>query len=183
MVSHRSGLPKLGRPTGHRLALLRNLVTSLLQHERIKTTHVKAKACQRLADYVINLGKYDNHYNRIQAKSWLYDDSVLQKLFTSIAPRYTNRDGGYTRVIKAEIRRDDAAHMSYIELVQRDNELRHTPTLSNENLRRVQLLQQQNHQYQNKVFQYKFVQAPKLGQTADVTQEDKTSTGKKEDDK
>ncbi len=110
-------LRRLGRPLGHRKALLRNLVTDLLDHGKIETTEVKAKEVRILADNLITLGKKGDLHARRQAARVIGNPEVLKKLFAEIAPRYTERNGGYTRIVKLGPRRGDAAPMALIELV------------------------------------------------------------------
>lgn len=110
-------LRRLGRPLGHRKALLRNLVTDLLDHGKIETTEVKAKEVRILADNLITLGKKGDLHARRQAARVIGNPEVLKKLFAEIAPRYTERSGGYTRIVKLGPRRGDAAPMALIELV------------------------------------------------------------------
>ena len=101
---------KLGRTSAHRKALLRNLATALLEHERILTTEPKAKELRRVADKLVTLGKRGNLHARRQA-------AVVQKLFNEIAPRFAERQGGYTRILRLGYRPGDAAAMAVIELV------------------------------------------------------------------
>ncbi len=108
---------KLGRPTAHRQAMLRNLVTSLLREGRIETTLARAKETQRMADKMITLGKKGDLAARRRALSYIYDEDVVTTLFTDIAERYEDRNGGYTRVLKLGPRRGDSAEMAIIELV------------------------------------------------------------------
>ncbi len=108
---------KLNRNSTHRKAMFRNMVTSLLRHERIETTDAKAKELRRFAEKVITLGKRGDLHARRQAFTWVRDKEVLQKLFNDIGERYRSRPGGYTRVTKLGFRRGDAAPMSVIELV------------------------------------------------------------------
>lgn len=109
---------KLGRPTSHRLALYRNLITDLIRHERIRTTEAKAKEIQAQVEKVITLGKRgDLHARRLTARV-LYDGQLVHKVFTDLAERYAERPGGYTRVVKLGPRLGDAAPMAVIELVQ-----------------------------------------------------------------
>ncbi len=110
-------LRKLGRDTDHRLAMLRNLVTSVLEHGRIETTVQKAKETQRMVDKMITLGKRGDLHARRQALAYIYDEDVVTKLFEEIAPSYADRNGGYTRVLKLGPRRGDAAEMAILELV------------------------------------------------------------------
>jgi large subunit ribosomal protein L17 len=107
---------KLSRNSSHRWALLRNLITSLLRDEKIKTTDPKAKELRRWADRVITLGKQGSLHARRQALGILQDKVVVRKLFDTIAPRFKDRPGGYTRIIKIGPRRGDAAPLSLIEL-------------------------------------------------------------------
>lgn len=107
----------LSRTTSHRLAMFRNMVTSLLQHERIYTTVPKAKELRRFADRMITLGKRGDLHARRQAMAFVREKGVVHKLFEEIALRYQNRPGGYTRIVKMGYRRGDAAPMCLIELV------------------------------------------------------------------
>lgn len=108
---------KLNRSASHRWALMRNLVTSLLRNERIKTTDPKAKELRRWADRVISLGKQGSLHARRQALGIVQDKAVVRKLFDSIAPRFKERPGGYTRIIKIGWRHGDSAPISLVELV------------------------------------------------------------------
>jgi large subunit ribosomal protein L17 len=108
---------KLNRTTSHRLAMFRNMVTSLLDHERIFTTIPKAKELRRWADWMITLGKRGDLHARRQVLAVVNSKDVLHKLFAEIAPRFQDRQGGYTRIVKAGFRRGDAAPMCLIELV------------------------------------------------------------------
>jgi len=110
-------LRKLGRPTDHRKAMLRNLVTSLLREERIETTVTRAKETKRMADKMITLAKRGDLHARRQVLAYIYDEDVVKKLFDEIGPKYADRNGGYTRVLKVGPRRGDAAEMAIIELV------------------------------------------------------------------
>jgi large subunit ribosomal protein L17 len=116
-VRHRNQRGKLERPTGHRKALVRNQVTSLLAHERIETTDAKAKVLRRVADRMITLGKRGTLHARRQALSVIRDRGVTEKVFDQLAARYAQRPGGYTRVLKSRLRVGDAAPMSIVELV------------------------------------------------------------------
>lgn len=113
---------QLSRNSAHRWALMRNLITSLLREEKIKTTDPKAKELRRWVDRVITLGKQGSLHARRQVLSVVQDKTVVRKLFDTIAPRFKDRPGGYTRIIKLGIRRGDAAHMAIIELVGGENE-------------------------------------------------------------
>lgn len=110
-------LGKLGRSTAHRKAMLRNQVTSLLEHGRIETTAVKAKETQRMAERMITLGKRGDLHARRQALEYILSEDVVTKLFEEIAPEYSERNGGYTRVLKLGPRRGDGAEMAILELV------------------------------------------------------------------
>ena len=108
---------KLSRPTGSRRALFRNLITDLLRYERIRTTEPKAKEIQAQAEKMITLGKRGGLHARRQALAELYDQRVVQKLFDVLGPRFAERPGGYTRIVKLGPRLGDAAPMAIIELV------------------------------------------------------------------
>jgi len=117
-MRHRvSGRP-LGRNTAHRRALLRNLVTSFLRYERIETTEAKAKELRALADQMITLGKRGDLHARRQAAAYLMDRAVVSHLFSNLAPRFSNRSGGYTRLIKTRSRFGDAASMTIVEMTE-----------------------------------------------------------------
>jgi large subunit ribosomal protein L17 len=118
-MRHRVAGVKLGRSPAHRRALFRNLVTALLEHEVVRTTDAKAKELRRWADRMITLGKQNTLHARRRAGTVLQSRRVLVKLFDEIAPRYTARAGGYTRVTKLGTRHGDAAPLSIIELVER----------------------------------------------------------------
>jgi large subunit ribosomal protein L17 len=108
---------KLGLRSDHRDALLRNIVTSLLKEERIETTEERAKELKRVADQMITLGKRGDLHARRQALAYLYDETTVKKLFDEIAPKYKERSGGYTRILKTGYRRGDGAMMALVELV------------------------------------------------------------------
>jgi large subunit ribosomal protein L17 len=108
---------KLGRVTAHRNLMLRNLVTDLLRAGRIETTVTRAKETRRMAEKMITLGKRGDLHARRQVMSYVLDETVVNSLFTDIAPKYQERNGGYTRIIKIGPRRGDAAEMALIELV------------------------------------------------------------------
>lgn len=110
-------LQKLGRTSSHRRALLRHLVTQLLEHDRIETTEAKARALRPLAEKMITLAKRGDLHARRQAASFLVKEDVLKRLFDELGPRYRERNGGYTRMMKLGPRRGDAAPMSIVELV------------------------------------------------------------------
>lgn len=109
---------KLGVRSDHRNVMLRNMVRSLFINEKIMTTDMRAKEAKRLAEKLVTLAKQDNLHARRQAFSILRSEDVVKKLFVEIAPRYADRNGGYTRIIKAENRRGDAAPMALLELVK-----------------------------------------------------------------
>ena len=119
-MRHRYGGRKLQRTSAHRIALLRNLSAALIKHEQIKTTTPKAKELRPYVEKLVTLAKRGGLSNRRLAQARLMDDAQLAKLFDVIGPRYANRDGGYTRVIKAGIRSSDAAPIAVIEFVDRD---------------------------------------------------------------
>ena len=108
---------KLGRTTAHRKALFRNLVTALLGHERIITTEAKAKELRRIADKLVTLGKRGDLHARRQALRVIRSNAVVRKLFDDVAPRFADRHGGYTRILRLGYRPGDAAAMAVIELV------------------------------------------------------------------
>jgi large subunit ribosomal protein L17 len=111
---------KLNRTKSHRRALFANMAVALLTHEQIKTTLPKAKDLRRIADKMITLGKRGDLHARRQALAELRDEAAVKKLFEVLGPRYADRPGGYTRVLKAGFRHGDAAPMAVIELVERD---------------------------------------------------------------
>jgi large subunit ribosomal protein L17 len=116
-MRHQKSGRKLSRSASHRWALMRNMITSLLRDEKIKTTDAKAKELRRWADRVITLGKQGSLHARRQVLAVVQDKAVVRKLFDTIAPRFKDRPGGYTRIVKIGIRRGDAAPVSIIELV------------------------------------------------------------------
>jgi len=111
------GYRKLGFRSDHRRALLRNSVTSLLEHEKITTTETRAKEISSIADKMITLAKKGDLHSRRQANSYLLKDDVVYKLFSTYSERYKERNGGYTRIIKTGVRKGDGAPMAIIELV------------------------------------------------------------------
>ena len=119
-MRHKSGGRKLQRTSAHRTALFRNMSASLIKHEQITTTVAKAKELRPYIEKLITLAKRGGLANRRLAMSRLMDDTQLVKLFDVLAERYKDRNGGYTRVIKAGIRASDAAPMAIIEFVDRD---------------------------------------------------------------
>ena len=113
---------KLNRTTSHRLAMFRNMVTSLLNHERIYTTVPKAKEMRRWAEWMITLGKHGGLHCRRQALSVIREKNVVYKVFEELAKRYENRAGGYTRIVKVGFRRGDASPMCMLELITEGGE-------------------------------------------------------------
>ena len=108
---------KLGRVSSHRNAMFRNMVTSLFREERIQTTGPRAKELKTIADKMVTLAKKGDLHAWRQAMEYIFDEGVVAKLFNEIAPKYADRQGGYTRVIKVGTRRGDAAEMVILELV------------------------------------------------------------------
>jgi large subunit ribosomal protein L17 len=119
-MRHKVGHRKLQRPTAHRTAMLRNMAASLIKHEQILTTLPKARELRPYVEKLITLGKKGGLSNRRLAQSRLMDETQLKKLFDTLAVRYADRAGGYSRVVKAGFRGSDAAPMGIIELVDRD---------------------------------------------------------------
>ena len=119
-MRHRVGGRKLQRTSSHRAALFRNMSAALIKHEQITTTTAKAKELRPYVEKLVTLAKHGGLSNRRLAQSRLMDDAQLVKLFDVIAKRYADRNGGYTRIIKAGIRAGDAAQISIIEFVDRD---------------------------------------------------------------
>ncbi|MGI9953037.1 50S ribosomal protein L17 [Moorellaceae bacterium AZ2] len=111
------GYRKLGRRSDHRNMLLRNIVTSLLREGRLQTTEPRGKELKRIADKMITLAKRGDLHARRQALAYLMDEDVVTKLFKEIGPRYADRQGGYTRVVKVGYRRGDGAPLVLVELV------------------------------------------------------------------
>ncbi len=110
---------QFGRNSGHRKALLRTLVTSLLKNEKIETSVAKAKEIRPLAEKMITLAKRGDLHARRQVSSFILDESVVKGLFSQIAPRFASRNGGYTRIVPTRNRMGDAAPMAVIELIER----------------------------------------------------------------
>ncbi len=115
-----SGTRKLGRATSHRLAMLRAMVTFLLENGRIETTLARAKEVQSKTEKMITLAKEDSLHNKRLALAFITKKSVVKKLFDEIAPKYSNVNGGYTRITKLGPRRGDAAEMAIIELIPQE---------------------------------------------------------------
>ena len=118
-MRHGNGLRKLNRTSSHRLAMLRNMSNSLLQHEVIKTTLPKAKELRRVVEPLITLGKKDNLANRRLAFDRLRDREMVTKLLTELGPRFATRPGGYLRILKFGFRVGDNAPMALVELLDR----------------------------------------------------------------
>ena len=118
-MKHKIGFNALSRNNAERKALKRNMVTSLFRYERIETTKAKAKEVQRLAEKMITRAKVDNVHNRRLTSAILFDEAVVNKLFTEIAPLYADVNGGYTRIIKTANRLGDAAEMAILELTKK----------------------------------------------------------------
>jgi large subunit ribosomal protein L17 len=116
-MRHKMAGRKLGRNPSHRRAMLRNLVTSLLEHERLVTTLPKAKEVRPLAEKMITLGKRDTLHARRQVQAYLLSDEVAKKVFDTIAPRFSDRPGGYSRIIRYKNRVGDGAEEAIIELI------------------------------------------------------------------
>jgi len=116
-MRHKNAVNRLGRTASHRKAMLRNMVTSLLRYEKIVTTDAKAKELRSVADKMITLGKRGTLHARRQALSYIRDKEVAAKVFEELSDRYSDRPGGYTRIIKLGYRVGDNAPLSRIELV------------------------------------------------------------------
>jgi large subunit ribosomal protein L17 len=123
-MRHRKAGRRLNRTTSHRRALFANLAAALIKHEQIVTTLPKAKEMRRVADRLITLAKRGDLHARRTAASRIGDDAMVAKLFDTLGPRYQERQGGYTRVLRAGFRHGDGAPMAVIELVDRDPEAR-----------------------------------------------------------
>jgi large subunit ribosomal protein L17 len=117
-MRHNVAGKSLGRATGHRRALYRNLVTSLLAREKIVTTEAKAKEVRRLTEQMITLGKKSGLHSYRQALAFIIDKKITEKIFSELGPRYQDRTGGYTRITKLESRLGDNAPMVQLELVK-----------------------------------------------------------------
>ena len=122
-MRHRVGGFKLGRNTSHRRALLRNLVTSAIINDRIHTTVTKAKAARPLGEKMITLGKNGSVHARRQALAYLMTPESVDRLFATVAPRYAQRNGGYTRIVRTGQRQGDAAETAFLELLGAEQEL------------------------------------------------------------
>lgn len=117
-MRHRVEVKKLSKTPAHRKAMIRNMLTSLYRYERIKTTLAKSKVLQRIAERLITRAGQDTVHNRRMVAKWVQDKEILNKLFTEIAPKYIQRLGGYSRIVKIGPRYGDAAEMVYIALVE-----------------------------------------------------------------
>lgn len=116
-MRHRVAGRNFGRPTGERLRMYRNLLVSLIAHERIRTTEAKAKEIQAMIEQLVRISNEDNPHNRRLATSRVANSAAVQKLFTVIGPRYTEREGGYTRIFKLGTRHGDGAEIAIIEFL------------------------------------------------------------------
>ena len=116
-MRHRKAGKRLGRTSSHRIAMFRNMVTSLFEHERIITTTEKAKEVRPIAEKLITLAKRGDMHARRQALSYIRSKAVVEKLFTDIKEKFVNRNGGYTRILQTGVRKGDAAGMAIFELV------------------------------------------------------------------
>ncbi|PXF41936.1 50S ribosomal protein L17 [Gracilariopsis chorda] len=122
-MKHRVALRKLSRSSSHRKALFRNQVTSLIEHERIETTVAKAKELRRIADRIITLGKKQTLVARRRVNGFVMTNEASKKVFVDLAPRFADRCGGYTRVLKTRFRRGDCAPMAIIEWSQTERSI------------------------------------------------------------
>ncbi len=116
-MRHRNAGRKLGRKTPHRISMFRNMVTSLLDKERIRTTLPRAKELRPIAERMITLGKRESLHARRQALAFVKDPEVVAKLFKDLAPRFAQRKGGYTRIVRLGFRQGDGAQMAILELL------------------------------------------------------------------
>ncbi|MGA9072324.1 MAG: 50S ribosomal protein L17 [Terracidiphilus sp.] len=122
-MRHRNAGFKLGRNTSHRRALLRNLTTSVILEDRVETTLTKAKAVRPLVEKMITLGKNGDLHSRRQALAFLMTDQSVDRLFDTVAPRYTDRQGGYLRIIHTGFRKGDGGEKAFIELLGAEKQL------------------------------------------------------------
>mmetsp|Transcript_3945 Transcript_3945/g.4549 ORF Transcript_3945/g.4549 Transcript_3945/m.4549 type:complete len:147 (-) Transcript_3945:224-664(-) len=137
-MRHQINFRKLNRTSSHRWAMLRNMVTSLIHYERIKTTVPKAKELRRVADWMITLGKRGDLHARRQSLKVVRDKEAMHKLFDTLGPRYVHRPGGYTRILRIGHRRGDAADMCVMEFVDREGEIRKAKPVDEETVKRNQ---------------------------------------------
>jgi large subunit ribosomal protein L17 len=126
-MEHKVGHRKLQRTTAHRLAMLKNMVTSLIEHERITTSIPRAKEARKMAEKVITLGKKGGVHNVRLASKTVKNRVLLQKLFGELKDRYAKRNGGYTRILRTGFRRGDATEMAILELVDRPEKAAEEP--------------------------------------------------------
>ncbi len=131
-MRHRKAGFKLGRPTAHRWALFRNMLVALFRHERVRTTEAKAKAIRGLAEQMITLAKRENLHARRQASAMVPDTEAVRRLFGTIAARFGDRQGGYTRIVRMGPRPGDSAPMVLLELVDRPEVPREKPAAKGE---------------------------------------------------
>jgi large subunit ribosomal protein L17 len=122
-MRHIKGFRTLNRTHEHRKALYKNMVTALFRKERIKTTTIKAKEIRKIAEKIITKARVKNLHNIRIVNKMIKDENILMKLFNEIAPRYVNRNGGYTRIIKLSKRMGDGAEMAFLELVEESADL------------------------------------------------------------
>ncbi len=116
-MRHRKSGRRFDMPTGQRISMFRNLTTAVLEHGSVLTTEARAKETRRFVERMVTLGKRGTLHARRQALAFIYDDDVVRELFDDIAPRYAERPGGYTRVVKLVQRKGDGAKMARLELV------------------------------------------------------------------
>lgn len=126
-MRHQRAGKKLGRDSAHRRALYANLAGALIEHGRIRTTEAKAKAVRPIAEKMITLGRRGDIHARRQALAYLRSQDVVHKLFSEVAPRFADRPGGYTRIVKLGLRPGDSAPMAYLELVDHVPQARPAP--------------------------------------------------------
>lgn len=151
MVSHRlKFLPRLGRDGAHRRALFRNLVTSLILHERVLTTHTKAKAAQRYAEKMVAHAKAGDMRSKVKARAFVVGKDAQQKLFRTLTQRYAFRPSGFTRVIHVKNRQGDNAPLSYLEFVDRPGELRPARICTPQTWEQVQIMREIDHERQKR---------------------------------
>jgi len=117
-MRHRKKGRELSRTSSHKRAMLRNMATSLIQHERIRTTEAKAKELRPVVEKLITIGGTDDVHSRRRARRMIQDRAVLQKLFDEVGPRFRERPGGYTRILKLGARKGDGAELAIIELTE-----------------------------------------------------------------
>jgi large subunit ribosomal protein L17 len=116
-MRHRKAGRRFDMPTDQRMSMYRNIVTAVLEHDHVETTEARAKEARRLVDRMITLGKRGTVHARRQALAFVYDEGTVSRLFDELAPRYAERPGGYTRVVKLGPRQGDAAETARLELV------------------------------------------------------------------